>query len=197
MKKKGIIISVISSALMFLFAAGMIIGIAVESKRNTRFIHINFKLEESVSDEQTKYTFIDQKYANYICQLAPELGIDPDLVVAHLMVENPEFNTQAIHKNENGTVDIGLGQLNSAYIWSTFKKSYWNFDTELDPFNWKHNLYIMMRHIEYLSRSLKVTDDVIMAYNCGVGNVINHTIPESTKAYLSRVKNNLILLKSL
>ena len=111
------------------------------------------------------------------------------------MVENPEFNQEAIHRNENGTIDCGLFQLNDRYVWTTFKASYWFDNIELDPFNWKHNAYIAMHHIKALQDQLKLQDEVIMAYNCGIGAVMNETVPAATKVYLAKVKNNIVLLK--
>jgi hypothetical protein len=52
-----------------------------------------------------------------------------------------------------------------------------------------------MHHIEYLLRTLKVQDDAVMAYNCGMKAVMNGRIPESTRKYLARVKNNMKILK--
>ena len=69
-------------------------------------------------------------------------------------------------------------------------------ELELDPFNWKHNTYIALHHMKYLDEKFKVQDDVIMAYNCGEGAVMNGTIPQSTYIYLAKVKNNYMLLKS-
>ena len=42
---------------------------------------------------------------------------------------------------------------------------------------------------------MKVTDDAIMAYNCGIVAVMSGDIPEITKTYLKKVKTNLYLLK--
>lgn len=77
------------------------------------------------------------------------------------------------------------------------KKADWQMDIEFNPFNWKHNAFLAMHHIEYLSSRLKIQDEIIMAYNCGEGAVMRNEIPESTKIYLSRVKNNLKLLNNL
>ena len=117
-------------------------------------------------------------------------------VIAILMKENPEFDPEATHKNENGTIDIGMFQLNDRYIWTTFKDAYWFDNIELDPFNWKHNTYLAVHHIDYLQKQLKVMDDVIMAYNCGIGAVMNGNIPDRTKAYYANVKLNMKLLKN-
>lgn len=164
-------------------------------KRSCEKVAVDFTCDTPSEYEEVKYKFLDAAISNYICDLSTELEIDSDLVVAILMVENPEFNTDAVHRNENGTIDVGLFQLNDRYLWTTFKDAYWFSNIELDPFNWKHNAYIAIHHIEQLQKKLKVTDDVIMAYNCGTGPVMNNTVPAVTKVYFCKVNNNLMLLK--
>ena len=145
---------------------------------------------------ESRYAFLPKYLDMYICKMCDELSLDCDRAVAHLMVENPEFDFMAVSKpNENGTLVLGLWQLNDRYLWTTFMNRYWFDNIQLNPFNWKHNTYIALHHMKYLEDKLKIEDDAIMAYNCGEGNVMNGTIPESTKVYLAKVKNNLILLK--
>ncbi len=151
---------------------------------------------KAVSEEPSKYPFLEKDVSDYICALCTELKLDSDLVVARLMVENPEFNYNAMHLNENGTVDEGLWQLNDKYLWTTFKDRYWFKDIELNPFNWKHNTYIALHHMKYLQDKFKIQDEAIMAYNCGEGAVMNNNIPASTYIYLAKVKNNIWLLKN-
>lgn len=151
--------------------------------------------EEEHEELPHKYGFLKKEISDYICELSEKNDINPDLVVAILMVENPEFNPEVINKNENSTVDCGLFQLNDKYLWTTFKDNYWFDNVELDPFNWKHNTFIAISHIKYLSNNLKVQDDIILAYNCGIGSVMNNDIPSSSMLYLKKVKNNLFLLK--
>lgn len=151
---------------------------------------------KEVSEQPSKYQFLDKDLSDYICALCIELELDSDEVVARLMVENPEFNYEVMHRNENGTIDCGLWQLNDKYLWTTFKKNYWFEDVELDPFNWKHNTYIALHHMKYLQDKFKIKDEAIMAYNCGEGAVMNNNIPASTYVYLAKVKNNLWLLKN-
>ena len=87
--------------------------------------------------------------------------------------------------------------MNDKYFWTTFKDNYWDFkDVEPNPFNWKHNAYMAIHHIKYLQDKLKLQDEVIMAYNGGIGNVMNNTVKPSTYAYLAKVKNNMWLLKN-
>ena len=70
-------------------------------------------------------------------------------------------------------------------------------DVDFNPYNWKHNTFIALHHLEWLQSKLKIQDDVIMAYNCGIDAVLNGRIPDTTISYLSRTKNNLTLLKGL
>ena len=159
-------------------------------------VAVDFTIPAEVTEEEPhRYQFLNKSLSDYICDLSTELEVNPNLIVAILMVENPEFNAEAVHRNENGTVDCGLFQLNDRYVWTTFKNAYWFDNIELDPFNWKHNAYIAMHHIKALQDQLKLTDEVIMAYNCGVGAVMNNTIPAATRVYLAKVKNNMVLLK--
>ena len=185
---------------LFIVFAAILIGSNLLSflygtKRGGK-VAVDFSTSELVKDErEAKYKMLPKELSHYICDLSAELKVDSDLVVAILMVENPEFNPDATHKNENGTIDVGMFQLNDYYLWTTFKKDYWFDNIELNPFNWKHNTYIAVHHIQHLQDRFKVQDDVIMAYNGGKGAVMNGTIKPITVTYLSKVKNNLYLLK--
>ena len=191
---KYLIISLLSITSFVLF--GILMYLVGSKKAKT--VAVDFTvIEEAVEITEHKYQFLSKQLSDYICDMSNELGLDSNLVVAILMVENPEFNPEAIHRNENGTIDCGLFQLNDRYVWTTFRTSYWFDNIELDPFNWKHNCYLAMHHIDYLSKQLKVLDEVIMAYNCGIGAVMNETVPASTKVYLAKVKNNMTLLRGV
>ena len=164
--------------------------------KHSRKIAVDFTIENFTIDErEPKYKMLPKELSNYICDLSAELELDPDLVVAILMRENPEFNPEATHRNDNGTIDVGMFQLNDYYLWTEFKSDYWFDNIELNPFNWKHNTYIALHHLKYLQDKFKVQDDVIMAYNGGKGAVMNGTVKPSTFNYLANVKNNLFLLK--
>lgn len=194
---KSKIINVIIYGIVCILAAVISSCFAFHNgKKEAKVIAVDFTVKTFPVDErEPRYKIMPKEVSNYICDMCDELGMDSDLTVARLMVENPEFNPEATHRNENGTIDIGLFQLNDYYLWTTFKTRYWFDNIQLDPFNWKHNTYIALHHMKYLDDKFKVQDDAIMAYNCGEGNVMNGTIPASTVVYLAKVKNNLFLLK--
>lgn len=192
---KPLVITII--VLSAILVVALIVSAYLAGCKRSKKVAVDFTIENFTKDErEPKYKFIPAELSNYICDMCDELGIDSDLSVARLMVENPEFNPEATHRNENGTIDVGLWQLNDYYLWTSFKNKYWFDNIQLDPFNWKHNTYIALHHMKYLDEKFKVQDDSIMAYNCGEGNVMNGTIPASTKVYLAKVKNNLMLLKN-
>ena len=114
----------------------------------------------------------------------------------HVRQKNKEKSERwSDSKNDNGTVDIGLFQLNDRYIWTEFREKYWFDNVELDPFNWKHNTYIALHLMADLHKEFKVQDDAIMAYNGGRGAVMNGFVKPGTYDYLKKVQNNLFLLK--
>ena len=193
-KERLIIVLTIVICDLLLGVAGFILGTRVKNKQR---IAVDFTIQKFDEDiREPKYKMMPSALSNYICDLSDELGLDSDLVVAILMKENPEFNPDAISRpNENGTLDLGMFQLNDYYLWTTFKKRYWFDNIVLNPFNWKHNAYIALHHIKYLQDKFKIQDDVIMAYNGGEGNVMNGTVKPMTISYLANVKNNLFLLK--
>lgn len=193
MKKKTLISIAFLVLILALCSASFAMGFSLNRSKKSYDFRKVITIPKS---ENPKYKFLEPELSDYICALSDELELDSDLAVARLMVENPEFNNDAIHKNENGTLDITLWQLNDRYLWTTFKDRYWFDNVELDPFNWKHSTYIALHHMKYLDDKFKVQDDAIMAYNCGEGAVMNGTIPHSTYVYLANVKNNYLLLKS-
>ena len=89
-------------------------------------IAVDFTVSEDTEEEigNWKYQFLKKEMSDYICALCTEMEIDPDLIVAILMKENPEFDPEATHKNDNGTIDVGMFQLNDRYVWTTFKDTY-------------------------------------------------------------------------
>jgi hypothetical protein len=190
-------IIIFTFAFLVLFFFGLLVGKHVQSKEMKKIVYVDFLTEEiTVEETEHKYQFLPKELSDYICQMCTELEIDSDLAIAILMQENPQVNLDATHRNENGTMDVGLWQLNDKYLYTDFSNNFWKFDVELNAFDWKHNTFIALHQIEWLQSRLKVFDDVVCAYNCGIGATMNRKIPESTKVYLSRVKNNYNLLKA-
>lgn len=193
--KKGIHLAVEVSLLVAasIFASAWISEKANSAEKDKTILMLG---DNPPEEADVRYKFLEPKISHYIEALCQELGVDPDLAVAILMAENPQFDPNAVNRNQNGSIDCGLFQLNDRYIWTVFKNDYWIEEVELDPFNWKHNCFVAVHHISALLKKLKVMDDAVMAYNCGAGAVMGGRIPPATRIYLAKVKNNLRLLRS-
>lgn len=187
---------VVALSAIFTIIGSVILGFAVGKRQTEKVIAVNITETPLVFEEVSQeYPFLPKDLSLYIEDLCTQLEIDTNLAVAILLQENPEIKADATNRNQNGTSDLGLWQLNDRYLYTDFEKKYWKMEVELNPFNWKHNTFIALNHIYWLQSRLKVQDDVIMAYNCGIGAVMNNKVPDITKVYLRRVKNNYNLLK--
>ena len=146
--------------------------------------------DNSISDEQ----------ATYIIKLAEALDIDPDFCIALLNKENPDLNEIAISKeNQNGSVDIGMWQLNQKNFNDTkysFDKLYWPFNIEFDPYNWKHNTWIALHHIQDLYKEFGDYKKVAQAYNGGASKVRKGTVVMMAKKYSETVMQTYNNLKN-
>ena len=191
MKKRGYLVIGCIVVIIALLVTSYYLG-----TKHCKKIAVDFCLQKDAEETTTwRYMKLNREVSDYICSLCEGLNYDSDYAVGHLMEENPSFDPMATHTNDNGTVDLGLFQENDRYVWTTFKDRYWFDNVELNPFNWKHNTYIAIHHMKYLQEKFGNMDDAIMAYNCGEGAVMNNTVPSSTYGYLTRVKNNVWLLK--
>jgi len=110
-------------------------------------------------------------------------------------------------RNDNGSVDYGLWQLNGNFLWINYIPNYWHGLTE---FNWEnpyHNTYIAVRHIKWLYTSLQKHNvekgtpqpvnslywETAMAYNAGLDRVRGGSAPLTTLDYAIRVFERLNL----
>jgi hypothetical protein len=103
-----------------------------------------------------------------IISVAAETGIDPYLARALVLQENPALVPDlAAGPNADGTYDLGLAGLNSAYI-GYFMEKYW--DNEW-AFDWREpydNLYVGLRHLRYLIRAARANAWLaLIFYNAG------------------------------
>lgn len=151
--------------------------------------------------------FLSDDMAMYISYLSQSFNIDPDIMVAILKTENYSKDPKAVSKpNRNGTVDIGLFQLNSKSLESKggFIELYWKFD-ELDfnATNWKHNTYIAIRYVDDLCKSfgrdLVVAPIIASGYNGGFSTAIKYrdtgVVPSHVKDYVTKFSENLKEIK--
>jgi soluble lytic murein transglycosylase-like protein len=113
-----------------------------------------------------------------IITIAIEVGIPPYFTLAIALTENDTLNPLAVSpQNENGTVDLGIMQLNSHY--------YGNINWA-DP---ETNIRTGCLHIKTLIETpgLNTYWDVAASYNCGAYRFLNEGPPPQTIDYACRV----------
>lgn len=113
-----------------------------------------------------------------ILSIAAEVGIPPYFALAIAIEENHTLNPLAVSSvNENGTVDLGIMQLNSKY--------YGNINWS-DP---ETNIRAGCLHIKNLINTPGINTywEVAISYNCGYYRFISGEPPESSVEYGCRV----------
>lgn len=177
----GIVIGVIISATF--------VSLSIDKNKLIDWNKVFTVIEEPEVEVNSKYPNLNSEEYLYIQSLCEAMNVNMDLVIGILFTENPGMKVDATHLNQNGTIDIGLFQLNDRYLWSTFVPAYWVAEVEFDPFNWKHNSFVAISHISYLKQRMKSDKLTILSYNCGIGAVINNAVPESSYRYLEQVNS--------
>lgn len=172
-----------------------------------------FAIKEKVLDLdgfENKYKVFlkDDEKALYIIDLCEHFNLDPDIAIAILEVENPTVKENAISKpNQNGTVDMGLFQLNnkSLYEKGGFLDRWWTSEEDFVATNWKHNAYIAIQYMNLLKNTFGEKNPYWIAagYNAGITKAqasyleslgkknVDDKLPAITRdVYAPQVENN-------
>jgi soluble lytic murein transglycosylase-like protein len=123
-----------------------------------------------------------------VLSLSAQLGIDSNLVLAIIEQENPRYNALAVHHNSNGSMDLGIMQLNDRSI-PDFIRWYWNKEHEFDWKNPHDNIWLGLMHLRALlsTPGMNVWQAVI-CYNAGTLWFRNgHNPPNSSINYANAV----------
>lgn len=136
---------------------------------------------------------VPQHLQQTVIQLAYEYNIKPTIAIGLFQIESlwtkhPNYLTTYSNRiNKNGTFDLGLGQLNTRYL-NYFENRYYNPELlnrlnylVTDKFNVFDDIQNMQVSLAYLSYLQEYFDNdihlALIAYNCGMGNVLRDTIP--------------------
>ena len=135
-------------------------------------------------------TFLNDGMADFIIECCKSFGVDSNLAVAVLEMENPSLNVSAVSKpNDNGTRDIGLFQLNDRSLYSKdgFLDKYWNpLLGEFNPDNWKNNAYVAVKLLGDLEKMFGKGNVywIACAYNAGPSRAYREWTKTDDKSYL-------------
>lgn len=120
----------------------------------------NKELEELLYDESIPLEYELQLHLKAECE---RYGVDVSEAIAIMLAENPTINPSLIHKNDNGTIDTGLFQINSCN-----KKEFLSmgFNDLTDPKqNISYGIYFLSTLDKYEGH------EKYMAYNMGEGGM--------------------------
>jgi hypothetical protein len=124
-----------------------------------------------------------------IFTIAVEVGIDPGLAQSLILQENPLLIPDLVAgPNKDGTYDMGLSGLNSAFI-AYFEEQYWDKE---GVFDWRvpeHNIYVGLRHLKHLIAvsHFNIWLAVIL-YNAGQKWYVDGDVPPASSVeYANRV----------
>ena len=87
------------------------------------------------------------EYYSYLEYYSDIYDIDIPILMAILISENPEFNPLAEHFNSNGTIDIGLCQVNSKYV--DYYADVYDLHN-FNPYDANQNINFLASHVRYL-----------------------------------------------
>ena len=171
-----------------------IVATATLQKQTAQLMGTNVALKKALDGELTKQSVILDNGYKYYFNLSEEMNVylnqvcilqevNIDLAYSILMIENPTLNALATNLNSNGTIDIGLFQMNDKYIWTEFVPKYWNKARDPDMFNWRDNMYIAVAHISDLYSVFQNPLETFYAYNGGRHATITDNLMDSTITY--------------
>lgn len=126
---------------------------------------------------KSRDTAIKEIILALILTIASQEGLPPAFVQAIAIAENPALDPCAKNYNQNGTVDVGIMQLNSAYF------------SHIDCEHPETNIREACKHIKMLAQQPGVRTwwTVAIIYNSGIMRMNNP--PASSIAYADKVMN--------
>lgn len=128
---------------------------------------------------------VDPRYYDTIHAINRDTAIPMDLLV-RLIEKESCWEARAISTpNRNGSVDMGIMQLNSKYLGYFAMK--FNGGVMFDPLDPEINLRVGMKYIAHLYRSTGSWYNAVAAYNAGLTRLQSGDIPPKTRDYLEYV----------
>ena len=135
------------------------------------------------------FLFLGTETESYVYDTCVQEGVRPEIALSILHMENPDQDPYATHNNANGTIDVGLFQLNDRYLYTDFVPNYWDKEEEFNAFNWQHNAYLAIKHIGWLEKQANGVDKIIfMGYTGGIGRAVAGCPTEHMKWYAKRAE---------
>lgn len=126
------------------------------------------------------------RYAETLADACGSAGV-PYWIAARLFERESGWRDTARNVNPNGTQDLGLAQLNTAYMadWERIAGG------PVDPLNGHDSIRVAVRYLAALYRATGTWADALAAYNCGLGRWRTGRIPASTRRHVAAIMGEL------
>lgn len=122
------------------------------------------------------------RYVETLATECAETGV-PYWIAARLFAWESGWRAAARNVNPNGTEDLGIAQLNSAYL-SYFARF---SDGPLDPLDGHTSIRVGVRYLAELYRATGSWRGAVAAYNCGPGRYRRGNLPAGTVRHVRAV----------
>ncbi len=131
--------------------------------------------EPSVEDYYYTDVPLEQAQQKLIYEICEEYEVDYPLVLGILSVES-NYRTNVSHKNNNGSTDMGIAQINSYYL-DHYAAMAQIPESEFDPYILEHGVRALCGDLQYLTDSYEedgytgeeLTIHILNGYNMGQG----------------------------
>jgi soluble lytic murein transglycosylase-like protein len=115
------------------------------------------------------------------------------VALAHALIEwESGWNEQAVNYNTNGSIDLGIMQLNNQYL--VYFGDRYNDGEKIDPWMWRVSIDIGIHHLSDLHQVIGYWPGAVAAYNMGLKKYRRYisegkTFPAGTLRLLNHVFN--------
>jgi len=103
------------------------------------------------------------EYRNFILKYSKQYKLPPRLL-NNILGHESGFNPQAINYNRNGSMDVGIAQINSKYL--EYYQSV--FIKDLNPWDVESSIHFCAKYLGYLISHSDSYESAIIAYNRGL-----------------------------
>lgn len=120
-------------------------------------------------------------------QIAKDAQVPPVILYGVIKTES-NFIPRARNRNRNGSIDRGMGQINSFYQ-KEFEQRFWRSTEKFNVYNPEHSLELSAKILQWLYKSTGNWKHTIIAYNRGLNYIRLEDHPNED--YYQKVASNI------
>ena len=133
--------------------------------------------------------FIPKEYRGPLMEASKRWNVPPVVLYVMIEVETGEtWNPRSINRNQNGTIDRGLMQINSKYE-AERVSLFWDKKETFNHWNGAHSIYLGAAIVADHHKTLKSWSKAIMAYNMGLTGLTSGG--PITTPYLTKIQEQV------